>query len=162
MWVRESARLIVIDSDERVLLLRVQEVGGNDWFREPGSPARDRVFWITPGGGIEPGESYEEAARRELFEETGLRDVELGDQIYYREKLLENRTGQVLCKESYFLVRLNGSVSISTDNQTELERRDLRGHHWWSLPELEGTTEVVYPEGFPGLIRRLLAESSCS
>jgi hypothetical protein len=68
----------------------------------------------------------------------------------------------VLCKESYFLVRLNGSVSISTDNQTELERRDLRGHHWWSLHELEATAEIVYPEGFPALIRRLLTAPSCS
>ncbi|MDP8922778.1 MAG: NUDIX domain-containing protein [Chloroflexota bacterium] len=53
--VRRSARLLVLDPDDRLLLFRIEDAS----LREP-------VLWITPGGGLEPGESYEQAARREL------------------------------------------------------------------------------------------------
>jgi 8-oxo-dGTP diphosphatase len=35
------------------------------------------VFWVTPGGGLQGRETYAQAARRELREETGL-DQPLG------------------------------------------------------------------------------------
>ena len=156
MTVRESARLIVIDPQERVLLFQVEELAANDPFREPGTPARDRRFWITPGGGLEPGESHREAACREMFEETGFSAPELGEPIYYREKLLGNGTGCVLSQEYFFLVRLEAKADVSTVGHTELEVRDLRGHRWWSLDELEQIGETVYPEGFAELVRRVL------
>ena len=56
--IRPAARAIVLDPDDRILLVR---------FEFP-----DGTFWATPGGGIEPGETPEEAVRRELAEEAGL------------------------------------------------------------------------------------------
>jgi 8-oxo-dGTP pyrophosphatase MutT (NUDIX family) len=64
----KAARVIVIDPEGAVLL---QQIEGD---------AGDRS-WITPGGGLSPCESYEEAARRELAEEVGLREVELGQWV---------------------------------------------------------------------------------
>lgn len=55
---RPAARVVLLDTDDRVLLIRSKWDG--------------RSLWFTPGGRIEEGESPEEAARRELHEETGI------------------------------------------------------------------------------------------
>lgn len=56
--LRPAARVIVLDHDDRLLLLRYDEAG--------------HIFWAVPGGSLEDGETYEQAARRELYEELGL------------------------------------------------------------------------------------------
>ena len=65
---REAARVLLLDGSDRLLLFR-----GCD-------PAdRDRgQWWFTPGGGLDPGETYEQGARREVLEETGLSQFDLG------------------------------------------------------------------------------------
>ncbi|MGW3789820.1 NUDIX domain-containing protein [Micromonospora arida] len=60
--LRRSARAIVVDEDDRVLLLRLAIP----------DPAGTIVVWITPGGGLEDGETPLAALRRELHEEAGL------------------------------------------------------------------------------------------
>jgi len=53
---RETVRIVCLDAQYRLLLLR---------WRDPHS---GQFLWEPPGGGIEPGESPIEAARRELWE----------------------------------------------------------------------------------------------
>jgi double-stranded uracil-DNA glycosylase len=62
--LRENVRAVVLDESRRVLLLRYGDPYG-DW-------------WVTPGGGREPGETDEQALRRELTEEVGLAELALG------------------------------------------------------------------------------------
>ena len=61
---RPAVRVICLDADGRVLLMH---------WRDPHDGSR---LWEPPGGGIDPGETPLQAARRELAEETGL-DAEL-------------------------------------------------------------------------------------
>ena len=67
---RDGVRALVLDPADRVLLVH---------FSFPPYP------WATPGGGLDPGESDEHALRRELAEEVGLDEFELGPLLWTRE-----------------------------------------------------------------------------
>jgi 8-oxo-dGTP pyrophosphatase MutT (NUDIX family) len=142
---RRTARLLLVDSDERILLMR----GG-----DPQRPAAG-TWWFTPGGGIESDESAEQAARRELWEETGLRRDALGEPVFERE-LVHEFDGVVYDQsEVYFLVRTE-PFDIDTSRWTEVERSTVVEHRWWSRDDLAATTDLVYPDGLVDRLDRLL------
>jgi len=73
---RLSARFLILDEAGRILLFR---------FVYKRGPLAGQDFWGTPGGGVEDGETLEQAALRELLEETGLRRESVGPEVARRE-----------------------------------------------------------------------------
>jgi 8-oxo-dGTP pyrophosphatase MutT (NUDIX family) len=144
MRKRPSARLLLLDNDDRVLLFRFAFPDG-------------RVFWATPGGAVDEGESFAEAARRELLEETGIAVEDVGSSVHTRHTSFQAPDGEtVSAEEHYFLVRTTGT-ELSQTGWTPLERQIMTEHRWWTLDELTATTETVFPEEFVALLRRLSA-----
>lgn len=147
--LRKVARVVLLDADDRILLLH---------GHEPDDPADD--WWFTPGGGLEGDETREEAALRELAEETGITEVELGPVLWRRRCSFPFAGRRWDQDEWYYLARTAGTVPAvpAATALTELERRSVAGVRWWTCQELTRTHETVYPTRLAELLRRLLDE----
>ena len=108
-------------------------------------------FWVTPGGECEVGESFEDAAKRELFEETGI-TADPGAQIAQTTPTFVTVEGEaVQADERYFLVRVP-ATTITTAHHTELEQQVMTQHRWFTKLEFASWPEAVFPENLPEII----------
>ncbi|WP_333735588.1 NUDIX hydrolase [Streptomyces sp. IBSBF 2806] len=144
--LRKVARVVLLDPQDRILLLH---------GHEPDDPADD--WWFTPGGGVEGDETREEAALRELAEETGITEVELGPVLWRRVCSFPFAGRRWDQDEWYYLARTTQTV-IRATALTELERRSVAGSRWWTCRELTQAHETVYPTRLAELLRTLLDE----
>jgi len=133
---RRAGPVIVLSEDGEVLLLR----GG-----DPRRP-QDGTWWFTPGGGVDGDESTEEAARRELREETGLLVDMLGPVVLRRHAEFEFEGARFVQEEDYF-VACCPRFEVTDAGWTDVERRVIEEHRWWPAEELRATKDTVYPEG---------------
>lgn len=141
--LRPAARIIVLDPEGRALMFRYDVPG-----RDP--------FWVTAGGECDPGESFEDAARRELFEETGI-TADPGPQIARMTPEFVTVEGEpVQADERFFLVRV-AEARVDTAGHTELEQALMTQHRWFTLAELESWDEAVFPVNLAAMIRSQIA-----
>ena len=141
---RPAARILLVDGANRVLLMRF-------------TPDDRPPLWCTPGGAVDPGESYAEAARRELWEEVGLtRDC--GPEVAQRTcEFLTFEGVEVIADERYFRVDVE-SHAVRAGALTPLEQRVLAGSRWFARDELADWPEVIYPAD----LEQLLSETDPS
>ena len=151
MRIRRTSWLILLDGDGRVLLFKVEDPAV---FR-PGDPSSP-VFWVTPGGSLEAGEGHLDAARRELWEETGIAGVEPGPWVAVCEPVL-NWAGELIrAHDRFYLIRL-GSAAVTLERLSDDERGVYRAHRWWAVDDLRASGERVVPPGLGDLLARIVA-----
>lgn len=145
-----SAVRVIVRADDQVLL-----------FEDSDPAYGDIRWWVTPGGGIDPGETPEQAAVRELWEETGLQVTEeeligpLSTRIAvhgYSDQILEQA-------ETFYAVRVP-QFEVDVSGHTEDEQLTLQSNRWWSLEEVATTEVWIWPKYLLELIE--LAEQPTS
>ena len=139
---RPAARVVLLDPSDRLLLFRVD--------------LRDRPLWITPGGGLESDESFEEAAGRELWEETGV-SSDLGPCVWVRRHVFEFQGVWLDEVERFFVVRLAAPAEVSRANWLAHEHTFMTDHRWWAVDEISSSTDYFAPRMLSRLLMPLLA-----
>jgi len=111
--------------------------------------------WITPGGGVDPGETHAEAALRELHEETGRRFPDAGDPVWtYSFEVTFDQADHNRGYAEYFLVRSERFEPASTFWTAE-EHIDVTQWSWFTAEELEAQGEPYEPGPLPEVMRKL-------
>ncbi len=142
--LRRAGRVIVLDPEDRVLLFRYDE-----------GPPNGR-HWCTPGGGLNDGEDYAAGAGRELAEETGWTDVPVGRQVYEGTRTMEYADAIVRQHERFFAARVQTAGRELGEVAAMHICDGIAAWRWWSLEELDATSEVIWPPGLADLIRGLI------
>jgi predicted ATPase len=148
--VRRAARLIILDPLQRVLLFRNEDAVPSN----PDTP-EIRRYWFNPGGGAQLDETVEQAALRELREETGITGVSLGPCVWLGQYAGFLYGEPVLADQRYYLVR-TPTADVDTSGLQPHERSNWREFRWWTIAELRATTDTILPDGFVDFLEPLL------
>ncbi|WP_199260777.1 NUDIX hydrolase [Paracoccus binzhouensis] len=132
---RQAMRAILLTPDDRVLLMRV-DYGAGDW-------------WITPGGGTEPGETPEATLRRELMEELGFALPAPGPLVWRRRVTMTLGQHHWRQSEDYFLVE---TAAFRPAVQAAPEAGRIREFRWWRLAELRHSAERIAPAALARIV----------
>ena len=145
MRLRQAARAVVLDPTDRILLVR---------FQFP-----TRTVWATPGGGVDAGETHEQAIVRELAEEAGLEEVELGPWIWTRTHVFPFESGLWDGQqERYVLVRTSAFEPAPRFTPDQLAAEFVTAVRWWTQAELAAAEELFAPRRLPELVAALLRD----
>ncbi|WP_347057576.1 NUDIX domain-containing protein [Blastococcus sp. HT6-30] len=147
--VRTTARVIVLQPAGRVLLMGAR-------LPDPAMPPGEVLFWYTPGGGVEAGETLREAAVRELAEEIGLHvdPAALEGPVWLRRHVGPFGGRVYDTRETYFVLR-DVVHDVVPGALTELELLADEPHRWWSPEELAAGAVDLVPADLPALLAEL-------
>ncbi len=113
-------------------------------FRDP--------FWVTPGGGLDEGETMVDAAKRELHEEVGREDLPIGPCVSKSDVEFEWEDWLVRQHQWTFLVEAPDEFEAQVLHPDE---EPIVGSAWFSVDELRALTDDVYPDGSIDLLAEL-------
>lgn len=150
--LRPTSRILVLCPAGRVLLF-FANVG---YSVEPARAPDAKGFWALPGGGVQPGETHEAAAIRELAEETGLAAPAAMPLIARRDVSYPWKGRTYRSLERYYFLRA-ATDRLDTSGWQAGDKRWMTDLGWWTLDALAATSDIVRPPGLAQLAAGIAA-----
>ena len=148
VWNRRAVRAILLTADHQVLLIQSRE------------PQSGRALWLLPGGGIEAGESAADGLGRELQEETGLRDFELGPHVWVRQHTF-SWDGTTICQhEDYYLIQAKKFQPTMAANPEQAEIDSFSQFRWWTVEAIMHSDEFFVPQALGQSLYKLVYQGA--
>jgi len=135
---RAAARVLLFDEEERLLLLEARDSTG------------EHRWWVAPGGGLQSGETFQGAAQRELYEETGL-VLPIHQWVWTRRHVFDWGGRRHDQYERYFIARAKqpSLMPVKADAY-------VVGHRWWQLREIEQSNDEFAPRHLASLLPSII------
>ena len=143
---RTAARVLPVSPLGEVLLLH---------GRDPAYP--DDWHWVSIGGAVEPGESLEEGALRELREETGIQvsPLALSPPVHVGTHDFSWDGRDYTSHSTFFAIALDRDVEVVLDGLEEAEVGHLTEAAWWFPDDLAADGTAASPD-MPEIMRRAI------
>ena len=139
---RRAARTILLDPADRVLLIRYDSAG--------------YIFWTTPGGAVEAGESDAEAAARELMEELHLA-ADLHGPVHTTVSRFQHEGRYVENTDIFFAARIAAMDAPQCHAVSAFETQAMQHARWWPAAALPDADEDIFPKDLAEIIGRIKA-----
>lgn len=151
--IRQAVRALLLTPASEVLLVR---------FEFP-----TRHVWALPGGGLDPGEDHLTALHRELAEETGLINANVGPHIWTREHVIPfldgSYDGQ---RDQIHLVHTHRFDAVPAIGWEQMRAERVHEMRWWTVDEIsahatrvatgDASTVGFAPAAFADVLRQLI------
>ncbi|MDH4276676.1 MAG: NUDIX domain-containing protein [Acidimicrobiia bacterium] len=143
---RKSARVVLLNDLDQIFLINSVD---------PADSSKGS-WWELPGGGIDPGERSEDTVMRELWEEGGLREAEVGPVIWTQHVEFDFGGYHFDQDEVIHIARTTERTIERPQGLEALEALAFQGARWWPVPEVVSSTESFLPPSLPTMLPALL------
>lgn len=149
MKIRKRASALLISADNRLFLFKFEFA-----FLDHG-----KTFWVTPGGGVNEGESFKQGLRRELYEELGLDVTVTEPYAFFRKMPFTHKSGEEFISDERFFVVKVPDENVIFSNMSAVEKKLTKEGKWWSVDDIRSSSEEFFADDLDSILENILNDN---